>query len=467
MKLTRIKLTNFRCFESLDIEFSQNLTVLVAPNAGGKTSILDAIAYGFGTFLTRLPRTSGIKIKKDTDLLVQLNEYKAPYLHLAFYAEDDLQWDLFEKRDQSNQSTQLEKFSQDIQFSATPKAPSRIGRKQILSYADRFIDAENEGNPYTLPIVAYYGTDRAFNPVKRRENFQKAFSRFEAFSGALNSSANFRRLFEWFDAMENIERRGMKENQDFGYELPELSAVRQAIKKFLPTISKPRIELRPLRFLVDFEQNGLSRTLRIEQLSDGYRLTLAMVMDIAARMAEANPDAENILDTAGVILIDEVDQHLHPGWQQRILDDLTRTFPNIQFIVTTHSPQVLSTVKSEHIRLVMRDTDPETGKQRFIAKQPTTQSRGVMSSDVMAALMDVDPVPDVEEAQWLSHYKALIQKNQTETTEGVELRHKLKNHFGSRHQEFLECDRLLRLEKMKAKISRIKSEIPIKNVRRD
>lgn len=87
-----------------------------------------------------------------------------------------------------------------------------------------------------------------------------------------------------------------------------------------------------------------------------------MVADIAARMAEANPGKENPLSTSGIILIDEVDLHLHPQWQRTILKSLHSIFPNVQFIVTTHSPSVIlgalditQIIKSEEGKLLTQE----------------------------------------------------------------------------------------------------------------
>jgi predicted ATP-binding protein involved in virulence len=421
MKLTSMGMTNFRCFDSLDISFSRNLTVIIATNAGGKTSILDAIAYGFGPFLNRLPGVSGKKINKDIDLRVMDDNIKAPFLRLIHHAEEDMSWELLEKRDKS---TDLRKFNAGKQFKESLKKHPKVGKKQILSYADSFVNAENGENaenkkqPYKLPIIAYYGTDRAFAPVKRRENFQKEFSRFEAYSGALNSKTNFRRLFEWFNAMEIREQRGVKEHQDLDYKLPVLEAVRQAICEVIPNVSNPRIKEGPLRFLVDLEQNGVIREFRVEQLSDGYQMALAMVMDIAARMGETNPDEDKILNTEGVVLIDEVDQHLHPEWQQRILADLIRTFPNVQFIVTTHSPQVLTTCKAENIR-VLEQIDGV-----FQAHIPTRSPYGQDSSDALA-IMNTNSKPELAILDQVSEYEQQVRAGNIDTPQALQLKQEL------------------------------------------
>src|SRR5690606_25799131 len=134
--------------------------------------------------------------------------------------------------------------------------------------------------------------------------------------------------------------------------IPELQTIRSAIQNFLGSeFSNPRIAS-PAGIMVDWKQNGETKQLRIEQLSDGYRTTLAMIMDIAARIAEANPEMSDPLKTEGIVLIDEVDLHLHPGWQQHILPDLMRVFPDIQFIVSTHSAPVVTSVKPESLRVI-------------------------------------------------------------------------------------------------------------------
>ena len=121
-----------------------------------------------------------------------------------------------------------------------------------------------------------------------------------------------------------------------------LEAVRYALNNFIDSkFTNPRIETKPLRFVVNSLTNGRTKELRIEQLSDGYKMAIAMVADIASRMAEANPEMENPLLATGIVLVDEIDLHLHPKWQKTIIKKLCEIFPNIQFIVTSHSPTLL------------------------------------------------------------------------------------------------------------------------------
>jgi predicted ATP-binding protein involved in virulence len=157
-----------------------------------------------------------------------------------------------------------------------------------------------------------------------------------------------------------------------------------------------------------------------------------------------------------IMLVDEIDLHLHPSWQQRVLDDLLRTFPATQFIVTTHSPQVLTSVDAECIRRIGPMNDTDTGEQRLGNQKVQWQTRGVASSDVLARIMDVDPVPDVPEAKKLAEYHDLIVQNLHESEEGQILRSALEAHFGATHPVMLDCDRMIRLETMKKKLPLVK-----------
>lgn len=189
-------------------------------------------------------------------------------------------------------------------------------------------------------------------------------------------------------------------------------------------------------------------------LSDGIRSMLTLVADIAFRTVKLNPNLGPFAatHTHGIVLIDEVDMHLHPAWQQTVLSSLCEAFPRVQFIVTTHSPQVLTSVESASIRAIEADVDSETGQRQFIVKSGFPQTKGVASSDLLTQIMGVSPVPDIPEARMVSEYHALIQQNLHDTDEGIELRTKLIAHFSENHPVIRECDRMIRLQGFKLKL---------------
>jgi predicted ATP-binding protein involved in virulence len=152
------------------------------------------------------------------------------------------------------------------------------------------------------------------------------------------------------------------------------------------------------------------------------------------------------------MLVDEIDLHLHPSWQQRVLQDLMRTFPLTQFIVTTHSPQVLTSADAACIRRLQQAHDADTGKAETQVLTVHQQTRGVTSADVLATIMGVDPIPDVPEARQLAAYQSLIQQNLHDQVDGADLRVALVKHFGHDHPVMRECDRMIRLQAFKLKL---------------
>ncbi|WP_297924408.1 AAA family ATPase [uncultured Agitococcus sp.] len=427
MKIKCLTLTHFRRFTNFEMDFHPQLTVLVARNGAGKSSILDAIATALGVFLTRLPKVVGLN-PKETDFQVYANGQKPPYMRISCESTNGIKWDRTVKRDQTPKTAK--------------EIPEALGVKALNDYVDQFIDAHNANQPYELPVFIHYGTGRAvFDVPTRKSGFGKDYQRFDALRVALESRANFRSFVEYFYALEDIEAKKQKEARSFDVEIPELKAIRRAIQKMLPDFSNPRGA--EVGIQIDWTQGNQTTQLRIEQLSDGYRTTLAMVMDIAARMAEANPDMPDPLQTEGVVLIDEIDLHLHPGWQQTILLDLMRTFPNIQFIVSTHSPQVVSSVKPECLRVI----DWHNEHPRLL---PVLFSEGAEAQQVLLDVLGVKSprVEKLEIVQTLKAYQTLVDNNQWDSEEALKLRQTLDQWGAGFEPELVRLDVDIRLQSL-------------------
>ncbi len=364
MKLRRLELSNFRCFERLRVTFQPNVTVLVGNNGAGKTALLDSIAYALSRVLTRLPQVDGKNLRYE-DIRVVENDVRAPFVRVEAESTEGICWDRTLKRDPT--------------LLTAADIPEPHGDKALFESLDPIIHAIAEGQNAELPVFAYYGVSRAVLDIpERRRNFRKEFRRFDALSNALDASTHFKDLFEWFYAQDRDEMERVL--QTFGtpeYEtwvkslgkspntatnaarpampgrLPVLEAVREAIKAVIPGFSAPHIKTNPLRMVVT--QNGVGepqRKLSLQMLSDGYRTMLALVMDFARRMAQANPHLPKPLEAEAILLVDEIDLHLHPIWQQTVVPAFRRAFPNTQLIFSTHSPQVVTTVESDDILIV-------------------------------------------------------------------------------------------------------------------
>lgn len=443
MKLERLHLRNFRCFDDLTLEFGKRLTVIIAENGAGKTALLDAIAIGFGRYLTKLPGIGG-RSTKETDLRVASGERREPFMLLAWegrtYDDRPVVWAGGRKRDGAVTAATIKQQLSESQLVLLAR-----GLKEIDEFTLNLVQAEADQQAYFLPVIAYYGTNRAIREeVRRRRGFKKNFLRFDALTGALDPDSRFRSAFEWFNAMEDAERREREERRDFDYHHPELQIVRTAIERLLPGYKNPRTEIRPLRFVIDkIMPDGKIGTLRVSQLSDGYRVVLGLTMDLARRMAQANSrlipqgmQVMNPLDLPAIALIDEVDLHLHPSWQQRIVTDLMQTFTNTQFILTTHSPQVLSTVRRENIRVIGPDA---TG--RMVAQPPLAMTYGEPSGDVMHSVMLVDPQPPVAEKADLQRLTEWVDQGRYHEQQSVDLMRKLAAALGDQHPQLQRLQR--------------------------
>ena len=401
MKLKSVTIENYRAIENLELPLDPTLTVLHGANGHGKTSVLSAIAVGLGaslrSFLDKLP----------FDLCEEDWRDGATFPWVVVKSTDGRI--IGERRGDELADEHLEK--------------QRIDHWE---YAHAQLDKHyNSTNKDDMPLVAFYGTDRMLSDIpdwvlsQRGSRFRP--SRLDALEGALSARTDFEGLLTWFYFKENEELRERRERRDFDYQLKDVSVIRQAITSMLPEVSNPRIELNPLRFVVSQQpEEGRAENLSLNQLSGGYRIVLALAADLARRMAQGNPHMDDPLQSEAIVLIDEIELHLHPAWQQRILTDLMRTFPNAQFIVSTHSPQVLTTVEPQHIVELYRDGD------NILAGAPAGATYGAEAGDVLSVVMGVNERPDNKFTKDLAQYRSLVSEGRGESEEALKLRRKLE-----------------------------------------
>lgn len=329
MRIDRISLTNMRLVgeqtKELVLDSTKNVVILLGDNGFGKTTILDAMATIMAPYSAQFPGIADYQLS-DLDVHINRQGRRAKFLTVEAELSDNgivMRSVRYRKGTQTPPKANYEQMKQ-----------MAIAKKNAILAGEQNVE---------LPLFAYYGTGRGqFQVPERRRGFQQAFERWDCYKSAINPETDFKRFFGWFDLMEDQERRDREKLRDFNYKSPVLNAVRRALSEIVTSYRNPRIETRPLRFIMDrVDQDGSTHELRIEQLSEGYKIVIAMVADLAARMAEANPDMDNPLNSTGIVLVDEVDLHLHPRWQRDILSQLAKVFPNIQFVVSTHSPVIV------------------------------------------------------------------------------------------------------------------------------
>ncbi|MCK4024640.1 AAA family ATPase [Streptococcus iners] len=345
MKLTSLHLKNFRCFESLDLALNERCTVIAGVNGSGKSTILDAIAISVGTYFAKIPMSYSLPINKDDALrrtfaigsvVDTQSQYPVVISSRGIMDGKELNW-VRELRGQKNRTTVKE-------------------AGELIEVGYRYQKQIQEGDVnLVLPIIAYYGTGRLYKKkTNRTGNHKKKSTRMDGYSDALSSGTNEKQLFRWFEDMTLIQLQE-------GKLIPELEAVKKAMKRCFLSGHPNLVSDVAIAYSVKSKEieitysysDGRIEKLPLHMFSDGIRITMTMVADIASRMAMLNPQLlDCVLETPGLVLIDEIDMHLHPSWQSKILNTLLDTFPNVQFITTTHSPIVISNLKTEYLRLL-------------------------------------------------------------------------------------------------------------------
>ena len=393
MRIEKVAIRNFRAIESLELPLHPELTVIFGPNRCGKTSVLRAITLAVEGCMARFA--------DDPPFPADAGDFRAgdgePFIQLEFEGGRPISI-------RGNRDKKVWEPPDDQPL--LPLEPSA--------------DARSGGLEVNLAV--FYGTERAIGPTPQldAEQLRTELTRVDAFNDAFSTKADFRRLLEWFQSREYQEFTEQRDRRDHDFHLRDLSAVRDAISAMLDGVSNPRFRFDPWRFVVDeLATNGDRRELSLDQLSGGYRMVLGLAGDLAWRSAQAYPEEPAPLEAPLVALIDEIELHLHPEWQQRILGDLRRTFPNTQFVVSTHSPQVLSTVKPDQIVALERDGD------RIVPGPPDGPTYGAASGDVLSRVMGVEQRPENEFRKTLDAYWRLIDEGQGESREARRLRKRL------------------------------------------
>lgn len=482
MYLKKIILKNFRCFEELEIDFKEKLTVIIAENGLGKTAILDAIAIALGPFIGGFDTGVAKNFKHRDARLYVKNGVHHP-LEDA-YQRMEAGYPIILQATGTIEG-KLIQWSREL---TGKKTQTTFGKAKVLiEYAKHYQERVRAGKPLNLPLVAYYGTGRLWKQSKAGNNRSvDSFSRLYGYHDALNSESTYQAFAKWFAEESIVEDRfsyrklkeeyakllADKESTDLTEIILNRSTilehVRKAVDQCLAVSGWKALEYDPeWRELVvrqnlpardstiwtkdnderhtqiHHELQPLEPFVPVSSLSDGVKAMLSLTADIAYRCVKLNPDLISpTAETEGIVLIDEVDLHLHPKWQQTVLSDLIKTFPKIQFIVTTHSPQVLSTIHKGSIRLLGKDNN---GKD--IAAMPIAESYGEISSDVLESIMHVNPMPPISERESLERLTELVDQGLYADHEAIEILENLRSVFDETHPQLQKLMRSINRQK--------------------
>lgn len=301
--------------EVVAVDLDPHVNLFVGVNGAGKSSILDAISLVMSWFVARVQSAKG----RGRDIPVDDISIHSPNgctVELTF--EDDTKWKLY----------------RSLKYKKTDKSD--------LSDMNRFVglirNGIDLGETANLPIIVHYGVNRVIpNSYPRLPRKMNQNSQLDVYRNALNGGQLFDDFFRWFRLSEDFENEVLRDGKD--YKDRGLDAVRRAMDCVFPDYGSLRVSRRPVAMYLS---KGAEK-FKISQLSDGEKCYITLVCDIARRLAIANPVGDP-LKGEGIVLIDEIDLHLHPKWQQNVVSKLRETFPNVQFFITTHSPIVASDV---------------------------------------------------------------------------------------------------------------------------
>ena len=447
MKLKQLTIQNFRGFKQFDGTFNAGINVLVGLNGYGKTSLLDAISVGYGQFFSAMG--TGV------DRGISDQE-----IHLAKHRDSSEDGD-FNMEHQFPVTIACHAFPSyldDFPIQWERSRNTLKGRttqvKSLKDVAKRLQSDVQDNVTVDLPVFGYYGTGRLWKQKQLsalKEESLSSSSRLEGYRDCMDPESSYAAFAKWLrqETIAELERK-LREIEKSGFpddslirepsvREQRLGAISQAVNVMLAPSgwSNMRYSASETEVVATHPEQG---NVAVSKLSDGVRNMIGLVADIAYRCVRLNSHlgGEAVTKTHGLVLIDEVDMHLHPQWQQLVLQNLLEAFPNIQFIVTSHSPQVLTTVKKESVHLIHL----EDGK--CWTQNPIGETYGIASQDALLELMQVEPRPPLERVLKLKAYMNLIDLGQHTSDEGESLRGELEALYGKGHEELNRADRKIR-----------------------
>ena len=376
-----VDLYEFRRLRNIEIKFDKKLTIIIGNNGSGKTSIVEALAKTFSWFNNNLDKSSNGRYVTAADVNVNSTDYSEVTTNIEF-----------------NKNTQFETvLTKTIAGNPNSKS-SDVSDIKLAGLMYRHL-ANHDG--ISIPLLVYYSVERSdfkfLQTISEKASGDLSTNRFNSLDNALEGSAKLDNFSELYTELVNLAQgesasevkalreqvnnseslireayegkeppkedpivkilhskkleldRALEENCSTKHQ-KQLELVNQAIESIVPDVTDFEVDRSSgqLRLMV----RNFGNRVNISQLSQGQKTLVALTGDLARRLVTLNPDSDNPLKGHGIVIIDEVELHLHPKWQQEVLVGFQKIFPHIQFIVTTHSPQVLSHIDPKNTTII-------------------------------------------------------------------------------------------------------------------
>ena len=383
MRVTSLKLANLRAIETAEFRFQPGFNLIVGVNGVGKSTVLDALRICASRLLPSMTESRAKAMTFAVDDIRSGSPFLDVELSLALGPDEfrftRRQWrETFAADDAEN----LDRLRREILDSERLRDRARTLLRELEeshgvadsdAYSPSLAELKKAArSTTTTPNCIYFSTNRSVTSNASSSKSKAAGGRSAAYAEALAPRPMYVAQFaDWMRVQEVLGREHEAAAR-------HLEVLQSAVERFLPNYANLRPGEESSSRLV-INQGGI--TLDFTQLSDGERGVLALVLDLARRLSQANPSlADPLAESDAVVLIDEIDLHLHPKWQRQIVRNLTAAFPRCQFIATTHSPQVIGEVEHDRIQIIANGQ-----------VYSPTHSFGVDSSRVLEEIMDADP----------------------------------------------------------------------------
>lgn len=374
LHIRSLELENFRCFENLSLTLHPRLNVFFGENGAGKSAILASLNMFLEFFITKAVGLGEqyTNLISEKDISIGMDKAK-----VTVYAE---------KNGVTGWRTEIKR--------------QRDGKKATPKFKGRLLTAcaniSQEFN--TLPVIVSYFASRNLKHASFQEEIDYTHNNVAHYQDAIGYRTSFDEFFSWFKYKEDVENESLRRQFESKTEKcagnifvaldAQLETVRRALKVFFPQFTKFTVKRKIESFIAIKD----GKEFDIEQLSDGEKIYILLIGDIARRLAIANPLLNNPLEGEGIVLIDEIELHLHPKWQRMIIPQLLKTFPNCQFIVTSHSPQVLGEVSVESVWILKEGEAPRHPKYSY-----GLTSAEILDGEMGAASRNIDVTKELED----------------------------------------------------------------------
>ena len=386
MYIKRLYLKNFRGFVEQDFIFHDKLTLVIGKNASGKSSLLEGLCVALGGWICGF---DGLESSDKRNILKADRRTITSRVNSALLEQIPVEVEC----DASFRNGENVIWSRSI--TSHDGRTTTGGLKQLREITapmnKKIHSADDE--EIVLPIIAYYSAARLWNePIHRETRAKRDNNRLDGYKKAVSFSNSIKDAMQFIDRLAHISN-----SKTNSVAAVKLIAILEALKISLQSV------LQDVDIYYDMEiaelcvVNHRGEYIPFSLLSDGYRCAASLIIDICRRIMTLNPHLGGaaIQETNGIVLVDEIDLHLHPRWQQIVLNDLQRIFPRIQFIVTTHAASVIQSVRDVTIMLLSNE-----GVSYF--------SHGVYGMDVNTVLRGVQDAivrPEAIENHFAEIYK--------------------------------------------------------------